>query len=152
MRRGRKSWEFAEVGRLPILNYEEFSGSGIPVGASPFAMPTHKTPRYRYKGELARPLRDGQLPEVKLPLLHADLGVSTEGEAALALAVRHLSGFQRFGSNTRRYPSGPLHWHLKSNQEPEDKLPALYSYLGVSTDRESAFVTQIPCEAEAAWA
>ena len=125
------------VGRLQILNYEEFSGSRIPVGVSPFAMPMHTTTRYIYKGELARPLRDGQQPEVKLPLLYADLGVSTDDEAVLALAVRHLSGFQRTGPKTRAYPSGPLRWHLKSHEKPEDKLPALYSYLAVSTDRDA---------------
>jgi hypothetical protein len=100
-------------------------------------MPTHNTPRYIYKGELAQALRTGQNPEDKLPLLYTDLRVTSDAEAVLALAVRHISGFQRVGRKTRRYPSGLLRWHLKSNQEPEDKLPALYSYLGVSTHREA---------------
>ena len=100
-------------------------------------MPTHKTTRYSYKGELARSLRTGQKPEDKLPLLYTDLGVTTPAKAALALAVRHISGFQRVGRNTRRYPSGPLRWHLKSTQEPKDKLLALYSYLAVTTDKEA---------------
>jgi hypothetical protein len=100
-------------------------------------MPTHNTPRYIYKGELAQALRTGQNPEDKLPLLYTDLGVTNDAEAVLALAVRHISGFQRVGRKTRRYPSGPLRWHLRSNQEPEDKLPDLYSYLAVSNHREA---------------
>jgi hypothetical protein len=101
------------------------------------AMPMRKTTRYVYKNELALPLRDDQRPEDKLLVLHGDLGVSTDGEAALALAIRHLSGFQHTGPKTRAYPSGPLRWHLRSNEKPEGKRHALYSYLGVTTDREA---------------
>jgi hypothetical protein len=97
----------------------------------------HKTTRYIYKGELAQALRIGQNPEDKLPLLYADLGVTTDREAVLALAVRHISGFRYGGPPSRSYPSGPLRARLKSNQEPEDKLPHLYSYLAVSTDKEA---------------
>ena len=102
----------------------------------PLCLSTKKT-RYIYKGELARPLRNGQLPEEKLAFLYADLGVSTDTDALLALAVQHISGFQRKGPKSRAYPSGPLRWHLKDDERPEDKLPLLYSHLGVSNQREA---------------
>jgi len=96
--------------------------------------------RYIYTGKLAQPLRVDQRPEEKLDLLYADLAASTDDEAIIALAVRHISGFQRKGPKTRSYPSGLLRWHLKCHEQPEDKLPLLYSYLNVSTPREAVLV------------
>jgi len=93
--------------------------------------------RYRYTGVLLQPLRLGESADDKISILYKDLGAPSDTEAALVLAVRHLSGFQRFGPKTRVYPSGPLRWHLKPNEKPEDKLPLLYAYFGVKTAREA---------------
>jgi len=50
--------------------------------------------RIRYKGELGRPLHPGETPESKLPLLYEELGTSDPQGALLALAARHVRGFQ----------------------------------------------------------
>ena len=98
--------------------------------------------RYTYKGALAQPLKPGQTPALKLPALLADLGAGARA-AVLRVASRHISGFQRSGPKRRSYPSGPLRWHLKPNEQPEDKLPLLYAYLGVSTDEEALLALAI---------
>ena len=99
-------------------------------------MPTSLS-RYVYRGLLGQPLRPGESPANKLPLLHADLGVTTDLAALLAFVIRHISGFQRAGPKSRAYPSGPLRWHLKPHERPEDKLPLLYAFLGCSTPQEA---------------
>jgi hypothetical protein len=93
--------------------------------------------RYRYTGVLLQPLRPGESADDKISLLYKDLGAASDTEAALVLAVRHISGFQRTGPKSRVYPSGPLRWHLKPNEKPDDKLSLLYAYLGVATPKEA---------------
>jgi hypothetical protein len=61
-------------------------------------------PSYRYKGSLAKQLKEGESPASKLPALYADLGIhaastSADREALLALATRHVPGF-RFSKRT----------------------------------------------------
>lgn len=99
--------------------------------------------RYTYKGALAQPLQPGLTPASKLPVLLADLGAGCTRAAVLRMTSRHISGFQRSGLKSRSYPSGPLRWHLKPNEQPEDKLPLLYHYLGVSTDADALLALAI---------
>jgi hypothetical protein len=97
----------------------------------------NKSSRYIYKGLLAQPLKAGAAPAVKIPELISDLGAAAVRDAVVLMTIRHVSGFQRSGPKSRSYPSGPLRWHLKPNEQPEDKLPILRAYLGVSTDEET---------------
>jgi hypothetical protein len=93
--------------------------------------------RYTYKGALAQPLKPDQTPASKISALLSDLGAPNVHEAVLLLACRHISGFQRSGPKSRSYPSGPLRSHLKPNEQSQDRLPLLYSYLGVSADEDA---------------
>ena len=58
---------------------------------------TQSLKRYTYRGELARPLKPSEAAELKLPLLHSDLGATSDRDAVCKMLDRHV-----IGKNVRR--------------------------------------------------
>lgn len=86
----------------------------------------------RYTGILAKPLRPYETPESKLPALKDALRVATDRDALIVLLVRHVIG-QRASCG---YPL-TLRGAPKRGASPSDRLPALFAYVGATTEREA---------------
>lgn len=84
--------------------------------------------RHQYRADLARPLKRRETAISKLPLLRADLGATSDRDAVCKMLVRHV-----IGKNVRQwaYPI-EVRGEPVSGPTAEQRLPALYAYLGTS--------------------
>lgn len=87
-------------------------------------------PSNRYSGVLAEPLRPHENRRNKIAALKTALRVQSDRDAVLAMLLRHVIGKKA----SCGYPLA-LRGAPKRGTKPIDRLPALYAYLGVSTDQ-----------------